>query len=79
VTAINACAASHRISAVIASSFASFLPSRPALYLDNTCWKNDDPQFSCLARSEGEATIDPVVYRLCGVPRAAERGEAGAW
>jgi hypothetical protein len=66
---------------VIASlhRFASFLPSRPALYLDNTCWKNDDPQFSCLARSEGEATIDPVVYRLCGVPRAAERGEAGAW
>src|SRR5258708_21409737 len=54
---------SRYISAMIASSFASFSPSRPALYLGNTFWKSDYPQVSCVARSNCKPTIDPVVSR----------------
>src|SRR6266481_2030194 len=48
---------------MIASSFASFSPSRPALYLGNTFWKTDYLQLCCLARSNCKPTIDSVVCR----------------
>src|SRR5260221_3331337 len=59
---------------MIASSFASFSPSRPALYLGNTFWKSDYPQVSCVARSNCKPTIDPVVCRRAACLTAEPNG-----